>query len=291
MARHYPEPKGTSLSKDSTQSQSGTNEATIKKQKVEKIALERKDFESFIEQIEKKYTVSWVIMTNDTFAHYLEEVVEYAYDHFDLFNIASFPFKEKAENLALINNQLKANKTNNYSEISILIDHINAFWEPPKQFTKTECKDFLEKQEDIGVYLSDISNLTYSRYRASPFFQRRLDTNDSTRIDQEKNNQITTDSILAKLNQRIISDIIFFSQVPSMSLWGISDGINCEYSNEADRPMCENLKTALKANNKEFILKKFSDNERKYDLDSFYIRYLIGDLDKSGLIEKLCLIR
>jgi hypothetical protein len=267
---------------------SGSWSTTIQSAKT--LPEEKVDFATFIKKLEEKYIGS-SSLDSDRFAQYLQEVVHYIYIHPELLKVVILPNKELDENLNLIIDQIKWGKTNNYSAVSLLIDHINSIGVPPQQVTKEACKTFLEWQKDLGSYLQDLSGLLYSKYRSSPFFQRELQSADTLLLDNTKNANNSNDSISSQLNQRIISDMLFFSRVKSMDLSGIADAISCEYSNPNDKPMCENLKTALRDGNKEFILKKFSDNQRKYDLDSFYIRYLIGDLDKSGLIDKLCLIQ
>ncbi len=260
-------------------------------QKAKIIEEEKKLFLSFLQSLEDNYLEPGTALTWERFSSYLEEVVTYIYAHPDIFNIATLPFKDFDDNIKIIKDQIWKGTTNNKAEVTILIDHINTIGGIPKQFTKVECKAFLEKQEDIWWFLRDPSNLTYSKYRNSPFFQRELEESDRALLDKGSNAQKNPDSTESQLNQRMISDILFFSQVEEMSLSGIADAITCEFSPAADKPMCENLKTALKTWDKEFILKKFSDNERIYDLDSFYIRYLIWDLTKPQLIDKLCLIQ
>lgn len=268
-------------------------EAEFAAKQQEELMKKKQSFITFIEATEKKYWTTTANVAPVVFANYLEDIVKYVFQDPDHLKFISFQFLTLNENLLTIKSQLVQKKTNNYSSLSNLIEIINSSGSELKQFSKQECKTYLNEQKDIWVFLRDLSNLSYSQYRSSPFFQRKIETTDMGLLDNDG-----TESQLSRmtdpgryLNQRIISDIIFFANTDVMDLPGIGKAIDCQFSDPASRPMCEKLKVALKNKDTEFIRKKFTDNSRKYDLDSFYILYLIGDLTRDQLTDHLCLIK
>jgi hypothetical protein len=255
---------------------------------------EKDNFLKFIVSAEKKYRVTWNNVSIGDFAQYLESIVRYVYSNPTLFTVMLLPYKELNENIDLINEQIRNPKTSHYGLISIMITAINSVWNTPKTFSKNECSQFLKEQKDIGAYLKDLSILSYSKYRNSPFFNRKLD---DIKLDDIYNpewlvskTEKDTDMWLL-LNRLIVSDVLFFQRANTMTLEWIADAIPCDIVDIDKRQNCLNLQKAMKTKDLDFIRKKFSQNERKYDMDSFYVLHLIGDLTKEQLTDRLCLIK
>ncbi|QFR39609.1 hypothetical protein A9Q91_05305 [Candidatus Gracilibacteria bacterium 28_42_T64] len=199
---------------------------------------------------------------------------------------------EKVEKI-LVNDLEKLN-TNNFDDVSAIIYSIYNLNEEGYA-SKQECKKFLDSLDNIGSYLSDTSSLLYSSYTKSPFLNVKVDEMDYMKFYNSEKKIINfleqgmnIDFVIKKA---IFGDILWLHQAPTLNLQGLSDAIFCEETEKIEKKKkCNTFKSDLAAGNKEKILEKFKTNERKYDVDAFYIRYLIGDLAKTELTSKLCLI-
>lgn len=251
-------------------------------------------FSTMMLELEKKQIFKWDSSDILVFAKYLESLVRYVYANPVLLSQMTFPFANQNEGLLYIEKAFKNNETKNYGAISQILVSIYGLSKNTKTYSQQECVQFLEKQADLWVYFKDISNITYSKYRNSPLFNMRLPNvelsdlyNPAGLIWKDENEM----SITTRVNRLLVSDFFFFQWVKEMTLSWIAEWINCDLSDEKSKPACLSLKKALLEKDKNFIVNKFKDNSRKYDLDSFYVRYLIGDLDKTSFIKQVCLVK
>lgn len=228
------------------------------------------------------------------YAGYLEEAIRYTYQNPVIYSSMRYPFVNMDENINYMKERLLTDNHTNFWPIAQMIVSIHSPFPNRKVYPQAGCVKYLMQEQDLWKYFSDLSLISYSKYQETRLFNMSLsdrslsDLYNTDALDWKSEDEMP---IWIRLSRLIVSDILFFQTVKDMTLVGISDGIVCSSENQNDRESCENLKKALKEWNKDFIRKKFENNSRKYDLDSMYILYLIGDLDKQAFVDKVCLVK
>jgi hypothetical protein len=240
---------------------------------------------------------SKTLLTDREFSQFLIDTLVFIDVNPGLRELIRLPYQDMRLNMEHVLEHIPRRKAKEDGTTAQIIAWIYSFETPPKKYSQKECFDFLNSQNDLWEFFKDLSQLTFSGYIASPLFQRDLsgvtldDLYTPEGINGKGSDENDWRDIEARVNLLLISDFLFFQRAESMTLDGIANSLQCELSVEKDQEMCFALEKALRNKDKEFILKKFANNSRKYDLDSYYIRYLIEDLDKTWFINKVCLIK
>lgn len=260
------------------------------------LKVRQKEFEKFSEfllEIEKKYQTGNSFPNMSSYISYLEEAIKYSYQNPAIYSVMRYPYVDMKENIKYMKNALSEGKGVNYGPVAQIIESVHWTFPNSQKSPQTECAKDLMKVEDLWKYFNDLSMLSYSKYKNARLFNMLISDKKLSDMYNPKGLEWKIDNempLRVRLNRLIIWDMLFFHWLESVTLKGISDGLVCRSDKPWQAEWCLNLKKALLEWDREFIRKKFESNPRKYDLDSFFILYLIGDLDKQAFVNKICLI-